>query len=1204
MKIIKKTIIIIEIIILLIMSLLNTVSISKASIPGYELTDEEKQIEVGKWIRDFAISFTNAANNVKYGDITGAKDNKYYQDSSYTSNQKQLIMYSMNYQRLTAYNYFLKRSTQMATKFYRGGWKVESDWYITSNHKLAFDCSSFISFLYKYTANIDLCAVNYPCSTSYMRIHYDKNHNKNNCSCGCIYVGKLQGISNSELRAGDIIVEKGHVMMFNRSVNNEYVKVIDCGVGSTSNPNIGIGTEKDRSRSGTYGLVTKNAIIIRISESKAVDIYDRCVNDRVYYNKHFTIASITFPGEVGGTTPTDPSTPSVPTDPSNPSEPSEPQPEPGAEYEYDISQEQNGDWGKADFFYYNGLPKKLEVSYHESFLKKLFEVLSSILDYLLGIGFLAIKIQVVGWVGIAAKVINNVVVKIEGGLKTTENGLIDISDIIFNRIPILDIDFFNFKKAGGKIIDSSSIIYKLRKTISQWYYALFIVCAIGLLLTLIYIGIRMAISTIAERKAKYKSMLQNWILSVVILFTLHFFMVAVIYINQSILDIMAMASGDLANLDTELFGMIMQLKASASIPGTIVFVALVIYSVKFLLIYFKRLLNLAILTLIAPVIAIAYSIDKIKDGKSQSLGAWMKEYVYNVFLQMIHAIVYAIFIGFIFDIIRNGGGFDLIPNIVLILVTFNFMLKADEIMRKIFRIEGGSSDVGDIASQTLKGAITGITGASIAGKVVKGYISGVGKVAGSAATKAAELVGTAGLLGTKYKNAYKADREESNAIKTPAREDYNQARETYARARRAEEAAKNAYTGAVLQSSQMGNHFIDNNYIERRRQELEMARQTAAQAKQRFESSKRNYGIAKQQSKKIMGRTAGVARAEASVNVEKFKKNLKHQMKYVGKDIKSGATIVTKYVNATLAIPFMAVSPKVGMTMLFSGVVGGGRLKRFNASIKGYKKALSKEQPPKEVMDKFISDYKKKNNGREPSQDEINDFIKKYQDKQIKRYKLTYITSSALTLGLTDELLEQVEINRKDKKKEDKKEDKKVKAGNEAVCTARQAEMIISAKIQELKQEDKEKRQNEYDTNPIQDALDDATREELKQKMKEAFESNTSKEAIKKLVKEKSKNNSLNADEIRNIMQDLGLEVDETSIADFEKAGDKSVDAISNYIYNGIKENRHNSAGMKRYAEVFEQIEILKDANDKIKEVLGKSLYGNVDDLIDTIINL
>lgn len=1073
MKIIKKTIIIIEIIILLIMSLLNTVSISKASIPGYELTDEEKQIEVGKWIRDFAISFTNAANNVKYGEITGAKDNKYYQDSSYTSNQKQLIMYSMNYQRLTAYNYFLKGSTQMATKFYRGGWKVESDWYITSNHKLAFDCSSFISFLYKYTANIDLCAVNYPCSTSYMRIHYDKNHNKNNCSCGCIYVGKLQGISNSELRAGDIIVEKGHVMMFNRSVNNEYVKVIDCGVGSTSNPNIGIGTEKDRSRSGTYGLVTKNAIIIRISESKAVDIYDRCVNDRVYYNKHFTIASITFPGEVGGTTPTDPSTPSVPTDPSNPSEPSEPQ----TEYEYDISQEQNGEWGKADFFYYNGLPKKLEVSYHDNILKKLFKVLSDILDYLFGIGFLAIKIQVVGWVGIAAKVINNVVVKIEGGLKTTENGLIDISDIIFNRIPILDIDFFNFKKAGGKIIDSSSIIYKLRKTISQWYYALFIVCAIGLLLTLIYIGIRMAISTIAERKAKYKSMLQNWILSVVILFTLHFFMVAVIYINQSILDIMAISSGDLANLDTELFGMIMQLKASASIPGTIVFVALVIYSVKFLLIYFKRLLNLAILTLIAPVIAIAYSIDKIKDGKSQSLGAWMKEYVYNVFLQMIHAIVYAIFIGFIFDIIRNGETFDLIPNMILILVALNFMLKADEIMKKIFKLEGGSSNVGDVASQSIKGAITGIAGASVAGKIAKGYISGVGRVAEGVATKAAELVGTAGLLGTKYKTAHKIDKEEGKAIKTTAMEEYRQAREAYA----------------------MSNHSKED--------------------RQRFKSAKENYKSAKEESKKVIGRAIRVARSESGTHVERFKKNLKHQMQYVGKGLKSGTAIVTKRVNAMLAIPFLAVDPKIGLTMIFNSVSGGGRLKRLNASIKGYKKALSKEQPPKEVMDKFISDYKKKNNGKEPSEDEINDFIKEYQDKQIKRYKLTYITSSILTLGLTDDLLEQAELIKKDK--DLKKEGKKVKAGNEAICTARKAEMIINAKIQELKQNG------------------NVTKQELKQKMKEAFQSNTPSD---------------------------------------EETGP--------------------------YAEIFEQVKTLRDSNDKIYEALGKSLYGNVDDFIDTIINL
>ena len=255
MKIIKKTIIIIEIIILIIMSLLNTISISAVQNPGTALTEEEKQIEVGKWIRNFAINFTNAANNVKYGEITGAKNSKYYQDSSYTSNKEQLIMYSMNHQRSTAYDYFLKKSNTMATKFYRGGWKVESDWYITSNHKLAFDCSSFISFLYKYTTNINLCAVNYPCSTSAMRSHYDQRHkeksNSQNCNCGCIYVGKLSGISNSELRAGDIIVEEGHVMMLNKATTNEYINVIDCGVGSNNNPKVGIGTEKRRGRTRT-----------------------------------------------------------------------------------------------------------------------------------------------------------------------------------------------------------------------------------------------------------------------------------------------------------------------------------------------------------------------------------------------------------------------------------------------------------------------------------------------------------------------------------------------------------------------------------------------------------------------------------------------------------------------------------------------------------------------------------------------------------------------------------------------------------------------------------------------------------------------------------------------------------------------------------------------------------------------------------------
>ena len=132
--------------------------------------------------------------------------------------------------------------------------------------------------------------------------------------------------------------------------------------------------------------------------------------------------------------------------------------------------------------------------------------------------------------------------KISGGIASTTSGRLEISDIIFNKVPILDINVFNFKEAGGQQLEIDSVIYKLRKTIAEWYYVLFTVTAIGLLVTLIYIGIRIAISTVAEKEAEYKRRLKDWFISVVILFTLHFFMLAVIKLNQSIVQLLCNAS--------------------------------------------------------------------------------------------------------------------------------------------------------------------------------------------------------------------------------------------------------------------------------------------------------------------------------------------------------------------------------------------------------------------------------------------------------------------------------------------------------------------------------------------------------------------------------------------------------------------------------------------------------------------------------------
>ena len=45
-------------------------------------------------------------------------------------------------------------------------------------------------------------------------------------------------------------------------------------------------------------------------------------------------------------------------------------------------------------------------------------------------------------------------------------------------------------------------------------------------------------------------------------------------------------------------------------------------------IYIKRAITVAFLTLMAPLVAITYPIDKINDGQAQAFDRWLKEYIF------------------------------------------------------------------------------------------------------------------------------------------------------------------------------------------------------------------------------------------------------------------------------------------------------------------------------------------------------------------------------------------------------------------------------------------------------------------------------------------------------------------------------------------------------------------------------------------------
>ena len=125
------------------------------------------------------------------------------------------------------------------------------------------------------------------------------------------------------------------------------------------------------------------------------------------------------------------------------------------------------------------------------------------------------------------------------------------------------------------------------------------------------------------------------------------------------------------------------------------FVVLVLYTFFFLFSYMKRALYLSFFTIIAPLVAMTYPIDKIHDGKAQAFNMWLKEYIFNLMLQPIHLLLYTILI---------SSAFELSANIIYTLVAIGFMMPAEKFMRKMFGFDKAQTP----------GFLSGAAGAALA----------------------------------------------------------------------------------------------------------------------------------------------------------------------------------------------------------------------------------------------------------------------------------------------------------------------------------------------------------------------------------------------------------------------------------------------------------------------------------------------------------
>lgn len=263
-----------------------------------------------------------------------------------------------------------------------------------------------------------------------------------------------------------------------------------------------------------------------------------------------------------------------------------------------------------------------------------------------------------------------------------------VDKIFAGQVPAFDINFVNpnaYKEhgAGGELHIASQI----NTTIASWYVSLRNLAIVILLSVLVYTGIRIVISSSADDRAKYKQRIFDWIVAMCLLFVMHYIMSFTVSmvntLNETIGQDMVTISVNMSDgkqFDTNLTGLV-RLQAQnkefqVQVTYMIFYIALVVYTVKFSWVYMKRLITMMFLTIIAPLVAMTYPIDKMNDGKAQAFNAWLKEYIFTALLQPFQLIIYAVLVGSAMSIVT--------VNPIYGILVIAFMGPAEKILRKFF----------------------------------------------------------------------------------------------------------------------------------------------------------------------------------------------------------------------------------------------------------------------------------------------------------------------------------------------------------------------------------------------------------------------------------------------------------------------------------------------------------------------------------------
>ncbi len=341
---------------------------------------------------------------------------------------------------------------------------------------------------------------------------------------------------------------------------------------------------------------------------------------------------------------------------------------------------------------------------------------------------------------------------------------------------IRPISYTGVNSSGEKIVMSvdemnallnTGIAYNLSDVVSRWFVSIRNIAIVLMLSILIYIGIRILLSSVSTDKAKYKQMLLDWFVGMCLLFLINVIMLLAItiveYINVALKSISInnyytgilendeegklsatiermLAAGELTGASKEDFiyeydgktwitwpmnNAMSMLRIQAEMADesvmyvgyTICYLILVMFTVFFTFTYLRRVIYLAFLTMIAPFVAMTYPIDKSIDGSAQGFNRWLREYIFNLLIQPLHLLLYTVLIASVFELA--------VENVIYMLVALGFMLPAENLLRSLFGFSKSET------AGSLAGAVAGGAMVSNMMQRLNGSSGGSGSLSGS-----------------------------------------------------------------------------------------------------------------------------------------------------------------------------------------------------------------------------------------------------------------------------------------------------------------------------------------------------------------------------------------------------------------------------------------------------------------------------------------